>query len=562
MSFRRTVAFWRGMFPVYVEYKWLKYRKAHMDPAVYQATIEAFYERTAVTLVDLMTRLGGIAIKIGQVLATVGHGILPDAIVRHLRVLHAGVPAKSYPEIARIVETSLSGQQQNSPKGRQRMSDVFAWFDEKPLGAASIAQAHLARLKSDPDETVVVKVQYPTVRKQLQADLWNMQLAIRLISPENRDLAAALQERHRRELDFRLEADHLRECAANLQAHGVEPQLVRIPRVRNETGLCGENMLIMEYLQGTSLATILHEEQTRLARALGKESAHEWQEHVTAQLQGGAQSLAADGKTKDRAMTANRSRLPVWVTNPLVQTGGARLLRTYATVRDGVDRVRHDVRRALDPASWSRRSSAERPHRAPPQVNLARVLRTLVHVHGLQMLVDGVYNQDPHPGNVLVLPDGRLGLLDYGMMGRISDADREQAVDTVLALADGDTRRTARVYDRSGYKLKLRTGLCRDEAVLHRIATFHWDRMDLSPLTWSTTGETHHDVLQMLQGVMEPYVPPWIEDGRRLSALLMGPHIQTGRPGFSLAKSWKPIALEAKAQLTKQRQQQQQKQKQ
>ena len=40
-------------------------------------------------------------------------------------------------------------------------------------------------------------------------------------------------------------------------------------------------------------------------------------------------------------------------------------------------------------------------------------------VHGTQMLLDGVYNADPHPGNIIVLADGRLGLIDYGMVGRL-----------------------------------------------------------------------------------------------------------------------------------------------
>ena len=50
------------------------------------------------------------------------------------------------------------------------------------------------------------------------------------------------------------------------------------------------------------------------------------------------------------------------------------------------------------------------------KVNLGRVLKTLVRVHGIQLLLLGTYNADPHPGNVVILPDGRLRLLDYGMV--------------------------------------------------------------------------------------------------------------------------------------------------
>lgn len=35
-------------------------------------------------------------------------------------------------------------------------------------------------------------------------------------------------------------------------------------------------------------------------------------------------------------------------------------------------------------------------------------------VHGHQIFVDGAFNGDPHPGNILLTPDGKLVLIDYG----------------------------------------------------------------------------------------------------------------------------------------------------
>ena len=44
----------------------------------------------------------------------------------------------------------------------------------------------------------------------------------------------------------------------------------------------------------------------------------------------------------------------------------------------------------------------------------------------LQMIFDdGLYHADPHPGNIMIMPDGRIGLLDYGMVGRINEQLRE-----------------------------------------------------------------------------------------------------------------------------------------
>src|SRR5260370_7212173 len=45
------------------------------------------------------------------------------------------------------------------------------------------------------------------------------------------------------------------------------------------------------------------------------------------------------------------------------------------------------------------------------------------------ILVDGVFHADPHPGNVMYLPDNRIALIDFGMVGRLSPARRRQIID-------------------------------------------------------------------------------------------------------------------------------------
>jgi ubiquinone biosynthesis protein len=54
---------------------------------------------------------------------------------------------------------------------------------------------------------------------------------------------------------------------------------------------------------------------------------------------------------------------------------------------------------------------------------------------------DGFYHADPHPGNFLVLADGKIGLLDGGMVGRIDETFRKQIEDILLAAGDRDSRR-------------------------------------------------------------------------------------------------------------------------
>jgi ubiquinone biosynthesis protein len=60
----------------------------------------------------------------------------------------------------------------------------------------------------------------------------------------------------------------------------------------------------------------------------------------------------------------------------------------------------------------------------------------------IQMIFrDGFYHADPHPGNFLVLANGKIGLLDAGMTGRIDDKFRRQIEDILMAAGDRDAVR-------------------------------------------------------------------------------------------------------------------------
>ncbi len=55
-----------------------------------------------------------------------------------------------------------------------------------------------------------------------------------------------------------------------------------------------------------------------------------------------------------------------------------------------------------------------------------------------QILVDGLFHADPHPGNVFLTDDGRIALLDLGMVGRTTTAMQEQLLKLTLALSEGN----------------------------------------------------------------------------------------------------------------------------
>jgi ubiquinone biosynthesis protein len=56
---------------------------------------------------------------------------------------------------------------------------------------------------------------------------------------------------------------------------------------------------------------------------------------------------------------------------------------------------------------------------------------------------DGFFHADPHPGNFFVEPGGRLGIIDFGMVGSVSDMFRERLARMLLGLVRGDADRLA-----------------------------------------------------------------------------------------------------------------------
>ncbi len=80
---------------------------------------------------------------------------------------------------------------------------------------------------------------------------------------------------------------------------------------------------------------------------------------------------------------------------------------------------------AIDAAGLDRRQLARRGARAVWKM----------------MLEDGLFHADPHPGNFLVLPGGRIAMLDYGMVGRLTATRRDQLIRLIrgVALQEPDT---------------------------------------------------------------------------------------------------------------------------
>lgn len=113
----------------------------------------------------LALEMGGVLIKLGQFLS-IRVDILPSEVTGELAGLQDAVPPVAFEEVETQLEADFGRPWQQ----------LFAWIDPTPLGAASLSQAHLARLPNGQE--VVIKVLRPGIEVLVETDLAAITLAL------------------------------------------------------------------------------------------------------------------------------------------------------------------------------------------------------------------------------------------------------------------------------------------------------------------------------------------------------------------------------------------------
>ncbi len=289
-----------------------------------------------------LEKLGPTFVKIGQLLST-RSDLLPPACLEALSRLQDKVSPVPFEEIKKVVEEQLG----------VKISTAFESFDETPLGAASLGQVHIAKLRSG--RTVAVKVQRPGIREEIIGDLESLAEIANFIDAHTefgrRYEIARIVEGFRgslmRELDYQKEARNLDELRRNL----AEFHRLRVPAVVDDYS--SSRVLTMDYLAGTKITSL-----------------------------SGAVLVDLDG-----AVLAEE------------------IFRAYLK----------------------------------------------------QILVDGFFHADPHPGNLLLTPERNIAILDLGMVGRLNQRMRDQLIHLLAGISSGDGVQTA--------EAAMRIGDPRDEAI-------------------------------------------------------------------------------------------------
>lgn len=283
-----------------------------------------------------LEELGPIYIKFGQTLST-----RPDLtgykVAESLKYLQDGLPPFSSLLARQIIEKSLG----------KTIKELFAFFDDIPVAAASISQVHKARLLTG--ENVAIKILRPEIAIKYNNDIKTLyflaKLASKLSSKFKRlkllEVVDVFKKTMHYELDLRLEAASALEMANNF----VNDQDIYIPKIYWH--LTTQHILTSEWIDGISIYDT---------------------ENIT------KQGLVS---------TQISAKLAVMFFN--------------------------------------------------------------------QAYRDGFFHADLHPGNILVKPDGTIALIDFGIMGRLSERDRIAVAEILFAFLRKDYKSVAKIHLKVGY---------------------------------------------------------------------------------------------------------------
>lgn len=197
----------------------------------------------------LALELGGLMIKVGQFLSS-RLDVLPAEVTAELAALQDAVPPVPFEQVAATIASELG----------VAADDAFDWLDPEPLAAASLGQAHRARLRGqDASETgfvdAVVKVQRPGIDEIVQTDLQALRkiagwlTRVRIVA-DRVDAPALVESFAATSLE---ELDYLHEArsAARFSLAFAQDASVRVPEIAWE--LSRRRVLVLEDVTGMKL---------------------------------------------------------------------------------------------------------------------------------------------------------------------------------------------------------------------------------------------------------------------------------------------------------------------
>ncbi|EPS70274.1 hypothetical protein M569_04484, partial [Genlisea aurea] len=258
---QRSFRFWVRAVDIYAGYKVFQLRaNREKDAEKREAMWEKQHELAADKIYDMCTDLGGFFLKIAQIVGK--PDLAPAAWVRRLVTLCDQAPATPFHVVKGVLEKELGAS----------VDDVFEKFDVNPLGSASIAQVHRARIRGDKSD-VVVKVQHPGIQDLMMTDIRNLQaFALYMQKTDlNFDLFSVTKEMEKQigyEFDFSREAQAMEKIRRFLYENNKKSPVI-VPRPVPNLGT-SRKVLVMDYIDGVPIMKLGDEIAKRGINPSGK----------------------------------------------------------------------------------------------------------------------------------------------------------------------------------------------------------------------------------------------------------------------------------------------------
>ena len=190
----------------------------------------------------ILEDLGPTFVKIGQILSN-RPDLLPEAYTDELSKLRDNVAPMSYQEVLDILNAQYD----------KKIFQLFLSIDRNPIGSASIAQVHRAKLKNG--DKVAVKVQRANIRETMITDIKLLKKAFKILHIQQIfkniiSLDEVLDELlviSLEETDFLTEAEHITEFY-NVSK---DIKFMKVPKIYKN--LTTEKVLVMEYIDGIGI---------------------------------------------------------------------------------------------------------------------------------------------------------------------------------------------------------------------------------------------------------------------------------------------------------------------
>ncbi|KAL2321717.1 hypothetical protein Fmac_026096 [Flemingia macrophylla] len=243
---QRSFQFWVRAIDIYTGYKVFQVRVNFVrDAPKQEAMWERQHEIAADKIFAMCSDLGGFFLKIAQILGK--PDLAPAAWVKRLVTLCDKAPPTPFDAVKLVLENELG----------QGIDDVFDRFDVEPLGSASIAQVHRARLKGDKSD-VVVKVQHPGIQDLMMTDIHNLQAFALYMQKTDItfDLYSVTKEMEKQigyEFDFMREAGAMERIRKFLYQNNKRTPVL-VPRVIRD--MVTRRVLVMEYIDGIPIMNL------------------------------------------------------------------------------------------------------------------------------------------------------------------------------------------------------------------------------------------------------------------------------------------------------------------